>query len=283
MVNPLQRCLVLAGAIALVGSACGDLLEPEVARTSAESESVRTRSEGVVVTTRFVVDGIDELDHDVALERLYLHVGAVFLEPVAGSDAAVSFTNREPFALDFDVEAGEVELFGPEMVLPFGGDFAVSVQIEPGDVTFEDDKSLPGLTSLEASGHWYETTVVADGLDTDEPSPLPWTPKGLSPHRTIAEPIDFVYRSSEVTRMQVGEVRLADDGEYELTLTLRVDGWLRGDLLPALRTHAADSRDRPDVANRFEGTEVDVDGALSDEDVGLDGLVGDMDLSAQAY
>lgn len=280
---------LLGVALALGATACVDsTVEPEYARALAEEAATTTTTseQTVEVNTRFVVEGLDEIATRVQLDRLYVHVGALVLEPIA--EDAVSFASREPFALEFDLERGETSIAGPTMTLPYGGEFAVVVQVEPTEVERSSGKTSSEAASVEAEGRWFYSDAF-DGVSprSDEPSPLPWREAedkrngDDAPGRTFLQQRDFTYRAADVARLHLTEIRLDEAGEYELTLTLRVDGWLERDVLPVLAELETDVREPreaevPDFQTP-DGDEEELDRVIDGNVVALDGLVGDIE------
>jgi hypothetical protein len=246
--------------------------------------ATRTQDATVTVRTRFVVAGADRVDSEVALDRLYLHVGSLLLEPIEETPG-VSFASREPFALDFDLANGQTVLAGPVMTLPYGGDFAVLVQVEPREVERDDAKEAAPSSSVEVDGRWYYTDIV-DGVAprSDEPSPLPWRQgaEKSADGRAYTQELDFVYRAADVARIQLAEIEMNEAGDYDLTLTLRVDAWLERDVLPALADLVVPHPDRPfDVPDFDDPAEEGepLEPILDSDRVALEGLVGDIETS----
>ncbi len=240
-----------------------------------DSTEFETAQQGVRLQTRFVLVGVDGVQADFGLEHLAIHVGALLLDPSDGGDT--SFASREPFELAFNVAAGRTDIQGPEIVLPFAGDFFVSMQVEPASISNTDSKELDADNSVVA--HGYCGHGEDSGVDADEPSPLPWEPKSTDNLRA------FTYRSDRVARIQLGEVQLREDGAYELLLTVNVSDWLREQVLPVVEEQArvADAAapdandDEPDVENAAVETVLDVDGASTRS------LIGDIGLGTRRF
>jgi hypothetical protein len=234
----------------------------------------------VTVHTRFVLSGMDEVESDLMLDELFVNVGSLVLEPSVGD--GVAFASREPFELDFDVAQGQVDLQGPDLQLPYGGEFFVSVQLEPGATEVSADKAAGDTGSLVARGHYY---VEAD-VDADEPSPLPWEPKGMQRSRSFAQYVDFVYQSNSVVRIQLGEVNLTASGDYELLLDVRVGAWLEDDVFPLVLDERERRENAGDAAptSLYDPDDVTATDAVIDEGgEGLEGLVGDMGVGARHF
>ncbi len=258
---------------------CAELPETAGYGTDDSAAENGTDVQAVTVQTRFVLSGHDNVESELMLDQLFVNVGSLVLDPADGE--SIAFASRDPFELNFDVARGDVDLMGPELQLPYGGDFFVSVQLEPTATEIDSDKADDDEGSLVARGHyWFDVDVVAD-----EPSPLPWEPKGSRRSHNLTQHVDFIYQSNSVARIQLGEVSLTDSGEYELLLNVRVDDWLEHDVFPRV----LDERERRDgegnIPTRLEGTDdVDLDEAVLDEGgEGLEGLVGDMGVGARAF
>ncbi|MFT6395924.1 MAG: hypothetical protein ACJAYU_000666 [Bradymonadia bacterium] len=275
----ISRKVGIALGVSLLAMGCAEL--PETSGLSAaESQSERTTAQQpVTVQTRFVLSGHDNVDSELMLDQLFVNVGSLVLDPADGD--GIAFTSHDPFELNFDVASGSVDLMGPELQLPYGGDFFVSVQLEPSATEVGSNKAYEDDGSLVAYGHYY----VEPGMVADEPSPLPWEPKGVRRSYNVTQHVDFVYQSNSVARIQLGEVSLTDSGDYELLLNVRVGEWLEDDVFPRVLDEQERRDSRGDVPTRLEGTgDVDLDEAVLDEGgEGLEGLVGDMGVGARAF
>lgn len=271
-------CIVLLSALA--GGCAVDATRPAETGTSSDGGEVAGVEQGVHVRTRFVIADIDAIPENVALSGLTLNVGAVFLEPIGSSQRDVTFANRTPVTLDFDIEHGRLALSGPSLYLPWGGDFAVSVQVEPADTLVDDRKDGHASSSVVATGVWTQRHTVTDVV-ADEPSPLPWRQKErLQRPVEIVSPVDFAFRSDSVVRIQLAEVSLAENGDYELTLSLRLADWLRESVVPALEVEAERTIEPFAEFDSLRAISVDVDNDVESEAYGIEALVGDIDVHA---
>ena len=278
--NYLRKVSVLIAATALFAG-CAEVPQTAGFTTSGDGTvSGSVSQNAVTVQTRFVLSGMDEVQSELMLDELFVNVGSLVLDPSDGD--GIAFASREPFELQFDVARGEIDLRGPDLELPYGGDFFVSVQLEPGAVEVDANKDHEEEGSLVARGHYY---VEAD-INADEPSPLPWEPKGMQRSRSLTQHVDFVYRSDSVARIQLGEVSLTESGDYELLLDVRVASWLEQDVFPRV----LDERERresvgDDVPTSLDGTDdvASVDSVLDEGGEGLEGLVGDMGVGARQF
>lgn len=272
-----RRSLVSTLAVGAVSAALGGCVEagwmpgtepgPEANAPGAQA------SAPLVVQTQFVLGDVDGFD-DLELDEISVNIGAIFLDPV---DGAVAFSTRTPLHVHLDLAAGERTFAGPSLALPFGGDFGVSVQVEPPEIT--DGKALSARDSLVVSGRY----LAIDEPDLDEPSPLPWRPKNLQTSTSIERSVPFTYRSGAVARLAVGEVALDDAGSYVLTLRVDLEGWIRDELVPSLDA-ASDDHSRPVVTARLpDDSGVAELQVLEDHGSGLEGLIGDIDVGAQPF
>lgn len=279
------RHLAIAALVASAAlAACAETPAPVAEDSQFGPHDVRDIAQaehGVTVRTRFILTGVRQLRDErgaelMALDDLYVNVGALFLDPA--DQSSVAFSSREPFDLSFDVSAGQTDIHGPEFELPFAGDFFVSMQVEPGGVLVGDDKADDDGGSLVVRGRYFDEII--DAVRADEPSPLPWDPKDVRATDAVA----FTYRSDAVARMQLGEVHLREKGTYELVLTVNVEDWLRDDVLPAVRAHRASITDDEGAAPaRFEDDELDVDTVLDEAGSGVESLVGGIDIGTRRY
>ena len=267
------RLAVLALLPAFV--ACGDVSLGDVPGSASASvdDTPSKVEQGLVVQTRFELAGAESVQERLELERLSLNIGAVILEPLDERAGQASFVNPLPFNLDFGVLDGDTSLLGPELVLPYGGRFAVSVLLEPASSTgdYGDKREDDADSSVVAAGLW---TPGSDAVA--EPSPLPWMPKADE------ERVPFVYRSDAVVRVALAEVTLDEDGVYELVMTLSIGDWLEGDVIPALEDQLHRRRARPDFSRLpVDGEEVEepLDTASTD----IEGLASGMDVAANRF
>jgi hypothetical protein len=275
------RSFLLAAVVPFALAACaGDLARPVTDGPQSGAGDVAATEHSVQVRTRFVVTDLDQLPEDIDLSRLTVNVGAIFLEPIGGSERNVSFANRTPVSLDFALADGDFSLPGPALELPWGGEFAVSVQVEPPNTELDDDKAASGTSSVAVAGMWTQHHVVTD-LVSDEPSPLPWREKSrlLDPIE-IASAVEFEFRSQSVVRIQLAEVALADSGDYELTLSIRLADWVRESVMPALQVEADRRLDPVRAFDTVPMLDVDVDNSVEADAYGIEGLVGDIDVHA---
>ena len=267
----------LAAAALLAG--CAET--PPIASSESQFDDPGMRDiarteQAVTVQTRFIVSGVNDLRDDAGeqlanLEDLYVNVGAIFLDPADAS--SIAFSSRDPFALHFDIAAGETDIYGPEFQLPYAGDFFVSVQVEPAGTVVSDDKDEDG-DSLVVHGEFFQDPTQ---LRTDEPSPLPWDPKDVHSLSSV----DFTYRSDAVARIQLGEIHLREKGTYELVLTVNVADWLRDEVLPAVVDHH-ESLAADDEPQRFDD-EFDFEGVFDEGGAGVESLVGDMGVNTRRF
>lgn len=265
-------------AVALAGGCADDVVSAPSSSPADSADNGGSKVEqGLTVQTRFEIVGWDDAASVLDVERLYLNVGAIFLEPVEDG-AAASFANREPFALEFRPEDGVVSELGPEMILPHGGTFAVSVQLEPASAVDPDKDADDEAASVVVDGRWSPGTPSNTSDERRfEPSPLPCIPKEADTR------VPFTYSSDAVARFQVEEITLEGDGVYELVVTLRVGGWLDETVVPALENEISRQRRRGDLeqyaVNFFEL----IDAAADGDAVGIEGLFGGMGVTTRRY
>ena len=261
----------------------------------SEEESVEPEEDTTLrVNTMFVLEGLDSLPNNLSISSLYMNVGAVYLEPLTEEDGGFSFANLDPFSLHFDLS--EDAIIGPEMVLPFGGDFVVSMQLEPSRddarPTVEVEGSITRLRGHEKSSEdqdpeadpmplpWREADPMPLPWRETDPMPLPWREADQTPlprqeeaQSDNIEMIPFTYQSNQIVRITIDDVTLSEDGSYELLLAIRLNNWIDEIVIPAVQ-----SQHDIDIPEENEEAVVVVE-----EVAGLEGLIGDINLSANIY
>lgn len=264
MRNRVLYTTVLAAMLA----ACAEVPPADDVSTQFPGQTVASATQAVSLQTRFRLAGADDVETDFGLENLTIHVGSLLLDPSAFDGTA--FATKDPFVLAFDVASGEVDISGPDILLPYVGDYFVSMQVEPS------------TTSQIATDHG---SVVAegfygadDGTKGDEPSPLPWEPK-----TDTAQLHDFTYRSDAVARLQLGEVSLQEDGTYELLLTINVSDWLRERVIPSVRDQAQRAADDAEDAEAPDVEHVVVTGMTDPDGAGTRALIGDIAVGTRRF
>jgi hypothetical protein len=276
--NPLRSSLrlTLVGLAALAAAplaGCDDVTAAPEVTTEQPGETVAVR-QPVTVRTVFVADGL-AASSDVEVERFFLRVGTLALEPL-DPDASTSFASVTPLLLTFSPSEGILELSGPTLQLSHGGRFALTLQAEPKEVASSSKASDSG--SMEVSGSWARTILVSG--PEREPSPLPWRPKASLPFHTETVETPFRYHSDEVARIQLGEVEFSGEGEFELRMTIDFSSWVRETVVPALRDSA-----QP-VIRAVDGTVDDTSAEPVDsfdrEGEGLERLIGTIGVRARA-
>lgn len=283
MHNRLRPWLVTALSAATLAVGCAEVPVGDVNSQFVDpgSREAETAAQGVTLRTRFELQGFEDVEDAYALDALAIHIGAIFLDP---SDAGTtSFSNRTPFTLEFDPAAGRTSIAGPDLALPYSGDFFVAVQLEPADVSLRDSKIVVATSSVVATGTYAQSLTV--DLAADEPSPLPWEPK--STDRELHQQLPFTYRTNAVARLQLGEVQLREKGVYELVLTVNVADWLRDDVLPVVQA-SIETDDEGRVPQRYDAggqavEDANVEGVLDDEGSVARALVGDMGIGTRRF
>jgi len=257
-------------------------LEPVAPETESTDVLEVAEAELLRLRTHFAIDGYEAAADQVVLERLYLHVGAIFLESTDGGADAVAFANRQPFELDFDVASGVTQIAGPDLLLPYGGSFHVSVQVEPSPSLISATKAdADSGASAVAEGLWFPSDMTARDTSpyADEPSPLPWRPKHGMDDADFAG-IDFSYRSEGAIRIHLATISLDNEGDYELALNLHLEEWISHAVLPAL-VDSLDERRRPD-ASSFADTLISFNEPVDTrDDGGLAGLLADIGVTTR--
>jgi len=236
----------------------------------------------------FVLEGLDDLPEGVVLDELHLGVGAIFLE-VVGDDSGIAYANHTPFQLHFDDLTGNQIVEAPRLTLPHGGDFQVSVQLEPqvlvGPVAEAEAVARaegdPQESSVMVSGTVSDVTYDDDDGSEDEPVPLPWLPPEISEavsglQRTQIG-IPFSYSTDRTVRFVVDEVHLTGGSTSQLIMRLQVGTWVEETIQPALISALSDIADNPVDDGNVE-QELDLDEKVEAVGDGMDGLIGGMDV-----
>jgi hypothetical protein len=270
------------GALAAPGCAVVD----EGGETAAEA-ATRQMMQPVFVEPVFVIDGLDELPRGMRIETLRLGVGAIFLDLVE-DQTGVAYANQAPFLLDFDLGAGDEAAYAPLMQLPRGGEYEVSVQLEPqylGDGGASLIDAVAGAeptdeSSVVLSGYVEETVYIpANDGTIDEPVPLPWYP-GVSELRREIVRTPFTYESARTVRFSVDHVTLTGGSRIAMVMHLDVAAWIEESLRPALDDVLGDRR----TLAAIPGSDTDLgDDYIELHDTfgelgGEDSLIGGMDI-----
>lgn len=268
-----MRLLITLSSLAILSSGCMAEVGSNQS-TAASPPPVETQEQTVTVSLRFHLEELELLDQ-VDVTTIYLNVGAVFLDPIDGM-SETAFASRQPFALVFDPASGVVALDGPEMAIPRGGRFAVGLLLEPGETVGTGQAKQDGEhLSVGLDGRYRRGSLIAD-----EPSPLPWRPKSFDRIDLADDWRSFSFRSSDALRVQLAEVTLEDNGNYELEVTIRVNDWMRESVLPAI--DAVVSAEPGSAQDGPERPAAIIDGTVG-ENVDLHGLLGDMAVSARRF
>lgn len=281
--------------VALIGTVATSmscaLLDGDTAGSSSSADGLSIMQQPVFLEPVFVLEGIDELPDGVTLEDLHLGVGAIFLE-ILEDDTGIAYANRTPFQLHFDVLGGKNVVDAPRLTLPHGGDFQVSVQLEPqilvGDpstVAVASVEGDPEEASLLVNGAFYETEYTQDNDDgtIEEPVPLPWIPdddvdEAVSGLRRTVRRIPFTYSSRRTVRFVVDEVRLEGGTSNRLVMSLQVGRWVEETIKPALYNALSDLADQGLENDEFDRENIDLTDRLDSVGGGMDGLIGGMDV-----
>lgn len=285
--NPSQLTFVLAATLGLgVFATGGCAVIDDGGETAAEAES-RRMMQPVFVEPVFVIDGLDELPRGMRIETLRLGVGAIFLDLVE-DQTGVAYANQAPFLLDFDLRAGDEAAYAPLMQLPRGGEYEVSVQLEPqylGDGGAGLIEAVAGAepteeSSVVLSGYVEETVYIPSSDGTiDEPVPLPWYPSASDLRREIVR-TPFSYESARTVRFSVDHVTLTGGSRIAMVMHIDVASWIEESLRPALDDVLGDRR----TLAAIPGSDTDLgDDYIELHDTfgelgGEDSLIGGMDI-----
>lgn len=283
---------LLIGIIAVLMSAtagCAILDGDEVTENTGETAAT-TVQQPVFIAPVFVLDGLDELPRRIHLDTLHLGVGAIFLDLIDESDDGVIYANETPFQLHFDIENGQVVAEGPLMVLPRGGDYQVSLQIEPRpflrnrpEDSIRSLQDNPDEASLVVTGTVKDSSWSDDDDDEEEPIPDTWLPEGFEDvhrlTRTTSE-IPFAYHSDRMVRFTIDNVQLIGGSSIELVMQLQVGDWVVETIQPAL-DNALGDMSREELEDPLEGRDINLNEQLDEMGDGMDSLIGGMDVEVR--
>lgn len=182
---------------------------------------------GLTVTPEFRVMGLDAAGEEVYVQDLFLGVAEIRLEPLGEVDEVV-YVTRSPLFLHFDLAAGEWELEGTPLTLPHGGEYLISIRLEPGEGGSEQSHSvrMNGLLARQSVAGG-----VVDVNSSDEPMPVPWRLHGDTEESTrMDKRVDWVawtYASERPVSVVLNDVQFSDVlEEQSLVITFDLSGWL---------------------------------------------------------
>lgn len=232
----LLACLLAASALSLTGCATDD--SPE------GSEQVQTFSLQPSITVRAART-------DIQLDRLFLGVGSIYLEPLDSPGSPV-ISAADSLALTFEIDAdGQATILLPEVSVAHSGRYLVSIAIEPLPVPTNTEWPSALLEGASKSGFsvliqgLLMHDIVGDTTDPrkDEPEPLPWrisVPKeqtsvvsldGLD--QATVECIPFEYQSDRTGFIRLGEVKIGTE-RNELHISIDLNHWLDAAIVPVI-------------------------------------------------
>ena len=288
MIRRTITTIALFGVLSAVTS-CG-ILDGDATGSNGVDDGLSVMQQPVFLEPVFVLEGLDELPAGVVLEELHLGVGAIFLE-VVGDDSGIAYANHTPFQLHFDELTGDQTVEAPRLTLPHGGDFQVSVQLEPqvlvGPVAEADAiaraEGDPQESSVMVKGTVQEVTYDDDGSE-DEPVPLPWLPEevgeAVSGLQRTQVGIPFTYNTDRTVRFVVDEVHLIGGSTSQLIMRLQVGTWVEETIQPALVSALSDIADN-DVEDGNVERNLELDEKVEAVGDGMDGLIGGMDVEVK--
>lgn len=224
--------------------------------------------------TTFEVTTTIELDQSnlrdaLRLDRVYLGIGSVLLEPLDDLDAPL-VSNRQPTALRYELHGtwdGTADAAPLELERP--GRYLISLAVQPvdDDLWKEDAPSFESVMnesdSIRMDGHYFSVT----GPDVSSPEPVPWRTRTLSLSTSYDVPdmfesgrvrdYPFTYRSSRTGYIRVGEVYLGAEQNH-IQIRVNLEGWLDTALSPtlaeAVSSPSASTATQLDVSTRLEAS-----------------------------
>jgi hypothetical protein len=235
---------------------------------------------------------------DIQLDRLFIGVGNIFLEPIDAPGASlISAANSLPLTFTLD-ETGTATLRLPEVPIAHAGRYLVSIAVEPLLVPDLADWPSPILESAPKDGFsimiqgllMHELSQPSSDGDTrkDEPEPLPWRLKGLpdilssdlSPDPAPSvECIPFEYQSDRTGFMRLGEVKLSAE-RSELIINIDLGYWIDAAVVPIIedinaQTVPSPPGDKPSSSDEHaDGDLVDLSDYNSLQGLGIEHVLG---------
>jgi len=281
-----RRIITLLAFTGLL-AACAAVDDDAGARTGIDSHTVQ---QPVILEFVFELEGLDELPDGLTLDELHMGVGGLFLEQL-DTDSGIAYAHPRPFQLNFEIKAGSVVARAPNMTLPQGGDYQVSVQLEPQILRSPEVSSGVVASvgdgeeaSLSVSGTVNEATYPLPGDDSeDTPVPLPWYPDEAEESGDLRRDIaarSFTYISDRTVRFSVDQVELLGGTRNELTLRLDIGAWVAETIQPALAEFLGAEQPDQEGAESPLKDDIDLTEPVGELD-GMDALIGGMDVEAR--
>ncbi len=192
----------------------------------------------VQVVPEFRLDGLDGLQKELLVQDVYLGVGEIRLEPLGEQSNEVVYVTREPLFLHFDTTSDEVSIRGRELMLPHGGDFLISIRLEPLNSKKHEFRPVDG-SSVRVNGiiaHEDKDKKISfnDLVATGEPTPLPMRNGPYTVAKQDEEkegPIDWVpwtFVTSNVATVMLNDVHFEQDNDsaQKLVISFDMSRWL---------------------------------------------------------
>jgi hypothetical protein len=222
--------LVMAGAAVLLVAGCTDMF------SSAENSSVKDIERPVRVVPTFHLEGTDKVPEQLRLEELGLAISEIELTP-SSPDESVAYSSRAPMELDFQVEDGEIQLTGDELVLPETGTYDVSLRLEPTGSRPEatgggQDRDYSMRMSGYVAGNGIVRVDRDDGENEDgRPVPFPASPDPDDEEDDVSDRPElpnqwtpFEYESEQSVVHTLDQVAISGDRQI-LSFSFDAEDW----------------------------------------------------------
>lgn len=226
---------------ALVALAAGLLLGLSFTGGCADEgpERLDAEEQALHITPRVEITGLQELDPAIFLQDLYMGVGEIRLEPLSDDLDEIVYVTRTPLFFHFDLASGQYTLEGAPITLPHGGEYMISIHLEPIKDGLEDEG-------------WFGKSIRIDGLiahtstsddddnergnssKSNEPMPLPWLTDGEDPNPGIktTEWVPWTFYTHGTADLTLNTVRFSDTSDQSLVISIDMLHWLDDVIVP---------------------------------------------------
>jgi len=264
----LTTALMVCGLVLAVGCTADDVA------TDPAAEG------GLTVTPEFRVMGLDAAGDEVYLQDLFLGVGEIRLEPLGDADGVI-YVTRAPLFLHFDLAAGEWDLQGTPLTLPHGGEYLISIRLEPLGSNVSEESCAHSVRMNGLLARQAASDGVVGVNSADEPMPVPWRLHGEgSDGPRMDKRVDWVawtYATERPLAVLLNDVQFSDsEEEQSLVITFDLSGWLEEAFQPIqVAVEATEGEALEPTGDRGTRVEaVDVSEDLDDFGAGVEELSG---------
>lgn len=207
---------------------------------TTSEEQTQSELQPITIVPEFRLEGLGTLGEGFVLDEVSLGVGEIRLEPLGdplgnGADEAI-YVTRSAFALRFDVSSGEAKVVGEPILLPHGGDFMISIRIEPAEALVRDaEEDESASVRIDGMMARYINPNLTDLHATGDPTPLPMKGGAAQDPESLVPPVRWVpwtWSTQEVGLVVLNDVHFSDDPEQKLLLRVDLDNWLQEAVAP---------------------------------------------------